>query len=198
VFVTFEGPEGAGKSTAIREVAVRLRRSDRAVVETREPGATELGKQIRRMLLEGDQVVPQAELFLFLADRADHIARIVRPALAEGKVVLCDRHGDSTVAYQGHARGMNVDLLRELNILATGGLRPDLTLLFDLEPVVGLARITDKDRLDREPLAFHEAVRKGFLAERDHDPGRFVTIDAAAEPALIADWCTQQIISRVP
>jgi dTMP kinase len=178
MFITFEGPEGAGKSTQLARLAGRLRDTGRNVVMTREPGGGTLGPAIRALLLEGEDVPPRAELFLFLADRAAHVQNVVRPAIARGDMVLCDRHADSTVVYQGHGRGMDVDELRSLNAMATEGLVPDLTLLFDLTAEQGLARLNDRDRLDREPLAFHQRVRQGFLAEAEREPERWVVFDA--------------------
>jgi dTMP kinase len=178
MFITFEGPEGAGKSTQLARLAGRLRDAGRNVVMTREPGGGTLGPAIRALLLEGEDVPARAELFLFLADRAAHVQNVVRPALARGEIVLCDRHADSTVVYQGHGRGMNVDELRTLNAMATEGLTPDLTLLFDLPAEQGLARLNDHDRLDREPLEFHQRVRQGFLDEAAREPARWITLDA--------------------
>lgn len=197
MFVTFEGPEGAGKSTAIATVAHQLQSDGVMTLSTREPGATDLGKCIRSLLLEAGPIDKKAELFLFLADRADHVTNTIRPALAEGLVVLCDRYMDSTMAYQGHARGMSLDRLRELNDFATGGLEPDLTLLFDLEPEVGLARITNKDRLDSESLEFHEKVREGFLAERNRDSNRFIIVRADLPAEDVARLCLEAIRARL-
>lgn len=202
MFVTFEGTEGSGKSTALKAIADALERRGHTVVCTREPGAGTFGRSVRELLLHGEALSPWAELFLFLADRAEHADKVLRPALERGDVVLCDRYGDSTVAYQGHARGLPVENLRELNRLATGGLRPDLSLLFDIEPAIGLARLSAKDRLDGEPLSFHEAVRKGFHAEMSLDPGRWVVIDAAASPDQVvgqALWAIQaQLAKEMP
>lgn len=178
MFITFEGPEGAGKSTQLARLAGRLRDAGRNVVMTREPGGGTLGPAIRALLLEGEEVPPRSELFLFLADRAAHVQNVVRPAIARGDLVLCDRHADSTVVYQGHGRGMDVEQLRNLNALATEGLVPDLTLLFDLPAEQGLARLNDRDRLDREPLEFHQRVRQGFLDEAAREPERWVVFDA--------------------
>lgn len=182
VFVTFEGPEGAGKSTLIASLAAVLRDRGHAVLTTREPGSGEFGQKIRAILLEGDAIDPRAELFLFLADRAQHVAVTVRPALERGEIVLCDRFGDSTVVYQGVARGLDPDLARKLNEIATGAVRPNLTLLLDLEVEMGLSRIQSKDRLDREPISFHQKVRSGFLAEAAREPDRWVVLDATKPP----------------
>lgn len=197
MFVTLEGPEGAGKSTALKAIAAALRTRGREVLETREPGGSPIGPEVRRLLLDGGDLSREAELFLFLADRTEHVAKVIRPALARGAVVLCDRYGDSTVVYQGHARGGDLDRLRALNDLATGGLSPDLTLLLDLPAETGLARITQPDRLDREPLAFHQAVRQGFLSEASREPGRWVQINAAASPEEVADRCLGALLARL-
>lgn len=190
MFITFEGPEGAGKSTVMAIVAERLRSRGYAVLSTREPGAGEVGKAIREILLHGGDIHPHAELFLFLADRAQHVEKIIRPFLADGserKFVLCDRHADSTVVYQGHARGMDIEELRRLNWLATAGMVPDRTYLLDLPVEVGLGRLKDPDRLDREPIEFHRRVREGFRAEADRDPDRWRLIDATQTPEQIVD-----------
>lgn len=197
MFVTFEGPEGSGKSTAIRSVAERLLAQGYAVLTTREPGAGTFGAKIRQILLNEEAMPQWSELFLFLADRANHVETIIRPALRRGEIVLCDRHADSTVVYQGYARGLDIDQLRKLNDLATNGLRPDLTLLLDLPAEAGLARVTGPDRLDREPLAFHHAVRDGFLQEAKREPDRWRVIDATATAETVADDCFHAIEARL-
>jgi dTMP kinase len=178
MFVTLEGPEGAGKSTVLRALASRVEAIGLEVVVTREPGSGRIGAHIRELLLMGEPMEARTELFLFLADRTEHLSRVVRPALARGAMVLCDRYADSTIVYQGYGRGLDRDHLVELNAFATDGHRPDLTLLLDLDPVVGLARLAERDRLDREPIAFHRRVREGFLAEAARDEDRWRVIDA--------------------
>lgn len=197
VFVTLEGPEGAGKSTVARVLAERLQESGHEPFLTQEPGAGEFGQSVRALLLAGGQLPVWSELFLFLADRAHHVESLVRPMLAVGKVVVCDRYADSTVVYQGHARGLPLDTLRELNSLATGNLVPDLTLLFDLEPSVGLARIASKDRLDQEPIEFHRRVRAGFIAEAAREPGRWLTLDASATLDSVVETAWSAVASRL-
>lgn len=177
-FVTFEGPEGAGKSTLIRSLAARYE-AEREVIVTREPGAGEFGAAVRRLLLDGEDLEPRTELFLFLADRAEHVSGLVRPALARGALVLCDRHADSTVVYQGYGRGLDRDLLRAWNAFATRGLKPHLTFLLDVPAEVGLARVTDANRLDAEPIEFHRRIRQGFLDEAAREPDRWVILDGA-------------------
>lgn len=199
MFVTFEGPEGSGKSTAIKAVAERLRSEGVAVTLTREPGAGEVGARIRQLLLDPaiEGLHPRCELFLFLADRAQHVSTVIEPALARGDVVLCDRFADSTLVYQGYGRGLDLAELRDLNRIATAGRSPDLTLLFDLSPEAGLARVGDKDRLDSEPLEFHRRVREGFLAEAGAEPGRWVVIDAAASAEAVAEAALAAIRERL-
>jgi dTMP kinase len=197
VFVTFEGPEGAGKSTAIATIAEKLREMGKTVLTTREPGSGPVGTRIRQILLDPTEtpIHPRCELFLFLADRAQHVAMIIEPALARGEVVLCDRFADSTVVYQGHARGLDVNMLRSLNEAATGGRTPDLTLLLDVPAEIGLDRVTDKDRLDAEPLEFHERVRQGFLTEAARDPLRWWILDASESPDGVAEQALNAILT---
>ena len=191
-FVTFEGGDGTGKTTQIRAAENYLREHKRACVVTREPGGTELGKLIRRVLLEaGDhQIAPTTELFLYLADRAQHVNQIILPAIRAGKIVLCDRFTDSTLAYQGYGRGIALDWLRRLNDSASEGLRPEMTFVFDCPATVGLARAAHRrsetaadrppeDRFEREEIDFHEKVRNGFLDLARAEPERFRTIDAS-------------------
>jgi len=197
VFVTFEGGEGAGKTTAIRALRARFESEGHQVTITREPGSGDVGTKIREILLHGGALDPKCELFLFLADRAQHVASIVRPALQMGHLVLCDRHADSTVVYQGVGRGLLPETTRPLNALATGGLTPDLTILFDLRPEIGLARLSERDRLDAEPLEFHLKVRQGFLEEAAREPERWVVIDAEQDPDAVIAACYESISSRL-
>ncbi len=193
MFITFEGPEGAGKSTALAVLAERLREKALQVVTTREPGAGTFGRSIREILLHGEELDPKSELLLFLADRANHVSSIIRPALADGKVVLCDRYADSTLVYQSYARGLDEDFARAGNRFATGNLVPDVTLLFDLDPEIGLSRLKSKDRLDAQPLEFHQKVRKGFLREAASDPKRWKVIDASVQPETVIESCWEII-----
>jgi dTMP kinase len=182
LFLTFEGPEGAGKTTQIALLAEALERAGQRVTRTREPGGDAVGERVREIVLSGasGSVTPAAELFLMAAARAQNVAAVVRPALERGDVVLCDRFTDSTLAYQGYGRGLPAQALAPVNRLATGGLQPDRTFLFDLPPAVGLARQSaeKQDRLDREGLGFHERVRAGFLAIAAEEPERVVVFDA--------------------
>ena len=196
MFITFEGPEGSGKTTLMRSLGERLREESHNVVLTREPGEGPVGADIRRLLLEGGDLEHLTEVFLFLADRAQHVADFIKPALAAGRVVLCDRFADSTVVYQGHARGLNIERLRDWNSAACAGTYPTVTFLLDLDPKEGLARIQDKDRLDREPIEFHEKVRSGFLAEAAQDPNRWHVLDAARPPEEVAQEAYGVLKSR--
>ena len=196
MFITIEGPEGGGKSTLLRTLAAQLEAQGREVVCTREPGAGALGGEIRRWLLESESLDERAELFLFLADRSQHWSQLIAPALARGAVVLCDRHADSTVVYQGYARGHDLDLLRRLNALATQGNTPALTFLLDLDPAIGLSRAKG-DRMDREPLEFHQRVREGFLAESQRDPARWVILDASQPADQVAERAWQELSARL-
>lgn len=209
MFVTFEGPEGSGKSTALAAVAQALQDAGRTPLCTREPGGSELGKRLRSMLLEsGAHMSPQAELCLFLADRAQHVADVIRPALAQGRIVLCDRFADSTIVYQGIARGLGVDRIRDACTLAADGLVPDLTILLDVPAREGVARAlarnkqTNKagspaeDRFDTETLAFHESVRAGFLALAKAEPSRIVVIDGTQDKAVVAAACLKYLEER--
>lgn len=190
LFLTFEGPEGAGKSTQLAALVRQLHGAGRAVTETREPGGTPLGTQVRRVVLDPAlEMGPLPEFLLYSASRAQLVAEVIRPALARGEVVVCDRYADSTLAYQGYGRGLSLEFLTRVTAEATGGLRPDLTVLLDLDPAQGLARAARRgqpDRLERADLAFHTRVRGGFLALAGAEPGRFLVLDAARPVAELA------------
>ena len=191
MFLTFEGIEGSGKSTIMERMAARLRKQGLSVRMTREPGGTALGGELRRLLLDkrGAHCSAQAELLLFLADRAQHLQEIVLPALGEGVMLLCDRYVDSTLAYQGYGRGMPLDQLARLNEFATGGLLPDMTLLFDVPAELGLARAGERNReegveisegrFEAERLEFHQRVRAGYLELAAQYPKRYAVVDAS-------------------
>ena len=185
-FITFEGIDGCGKSTQLRMLASELRLRGHEVVATREPGGTSLGQRLREALLDAqEQVDPLAELLVFAADRAQHVRALVRPALASDHIVLSDRYADATVAYQGAGRGFPEELIADVVGLATGGLQPDLTLIFDLAVDESRRRAmrrarkgTAHDRLDLEDVAFHARVREAYLRIAAADPGRVRVIDA--------------------
>ncbi|ABD00932.1 thymidylate kinase [Synechococcus sp. 63AY4M2] len=186
MFITLEGGEGVGKTTQQALLAERLQREGYACVSTREPGGTALGEALRELLLHGDPLTPLAELLLYAADRAEHVNKVIAPALAVGQVVICDRFTDSTLAYQGYGRGLNLEQIRQLNHLATGGLQPQLTLWLDLAPEVGLARSRLGDKLEQEHLEFHRRVYRGFQALAAAEPQRIVRIDAGGSPLEVA------------
>jgi len=187
VFITFEGIEGCGKSTQLALLAAALQERSSPVTVTREPGGTRAGDAIRRLLLDTSApgLDPLAELLLYLADRAQHVRETVKPALAAGRIVLCDRFSDSTIAYQGYGRGGDVARIRLLDEVARDGCRPDLTFLLDCPVSLGLERVRTRaatpegtDRLEREPDAFHERVHAGFLKLAAAEPDRIVVIDS--------------------
>ena len=181
--VTLEGPEGAGKTVIARRLAAALEDAGHAVVLTREPGGTSLGERLREVVLasDGDRIGPRTDALLFNAARAQLVAEVIGPALDAGEVVLCARYTDSTLAYQGYGAGVPLADLRALADVATGGLVPDLTVVLDVAPEVGLARKAAADRTRFEAtfdIAFHERVRAGFLELAAAEPGRFVVVDA--------------------
>jgi dTMP kinase len=175
IFITVEGPDGSGKSTQARLLCRLLSRAGLRVVHTREPGGTSIAEAVRRVLLHpSSRIAPMTELLLYEAARAQHIAEVVRPALERGRTVVCERYTDATVAYQGWGRQLPLSRIRDLNRIATGGLRPDLTLLLDVPVKEGLlrARRGGGDRLERESSEFHRRVRRGYLALARREPRR--------------------------
>jgi dTMP kinase len=202
VFITLEGGEGVGKTTQQALLALQLRQAGYPCLCTREPGGTALGRALREILLHGDPLTPLAELFLYAADRAEHVQKCILPALAAGQVVVCDRFTDSTLAYQGYGRGLDLQQVRQLNHLATGGLQPHLTLWLDLPPEVGLARSGLADRLEQERLEFHRRVYQGFQTLAAAEPQRIVRIDAGGSPLEVAAriWSVVQprLLAAVP
>lgn len=198
MFITFEGGEGSGKSTLIDKIEKELIKRGHQVVRTREPGGSKLGEHIRNWLLNSElkiNIGKRAELLLFLADRAQHIEELIKPALEAGKVVLCDRFNDSTVAYQGSGRTMGIDEVQEMCDLVCDGLTPDLTFFLDIDPKIGLERIgkTGRDRLESETLDFHQRTRQGFHALARQDPERFHIIDAAKSEGQVFLSAMQRI-----
>ncbi|HVN56545.1 MAG TPA: dTMP kinase [Anaerolineaceae bacterium] len=186
MFITLEGPDGSGKTSQISSLAEFLTDQGYRVLTTREPGGTEIGGQIRQILLNDARntgMTTRTEILLFLAARAQIVEEVIRPHLSRGGLVLSDRFGDSTLAYQGYGHGTDIDTLRQLLAFATGGLKPDLTLLLDLDVVEGLTRRRsgggEWNRLDAYPLEFHERVRAGYLRLAAEEPERWVIVDAA-------------------
>ena len=209
MFITLEGIEGSGKSTQIQTVSDWLTAAGYDCLATREPGGTPIGSQIRSVLLnpQNRDLAPVAELLLYAADRAQHLERVVRPALAAGTAVVCDRFFDATLVYQGYARGLDKAMIRRLHQLACGGLVPDLTLLLDLRPSVGLARAWRRidaeaaggaeSRFEAEALAFHERVRAGYLDLARREPARFVIVDAAAAATTVGRQIQDALEARL-
>jgi len=190
VLITLEGVEGSGKTTQMMRLERWLRRQGRKVEHTREPDGTRLGVAVRALFKRpGVQTRPLVEVFLFMAARQQHVTEKIRPWLDRGRIVLSDRYADATVAYQGYGRGVDLDLIRELNARATSGVMPDLTLLFDLDPAEGMRRVRTRDRrldnFEREALAFHRKVRRGYLEILRAEPKRVRLIRAGAPPDVV-------------
>ena len=184
MFITFEGPEGSGKSSQLPALASFLESRSYDVVSTREPGGTRIGNQIREILMRMDntELHPRTEILLFQAARAQLIEELILPSLAEGKVILCDRYGDSTLAYQGYGHGLDLDRLKLILEFATSGLKPDLTILLDVDVMVGLKRKKAKEewnRMDAFELSFHERVRRGYHELVSQEPARWKIVDAS-------------------
>ena len=201
LFITLEGIEGSGKSTQIRHLAEVLTQAGYPVLQTREPGGTATAEAIRHILLTAsshESVTPQAEALLILAARCQHVTHLIMPALRQGTVVLCDRFSDSTFAYQGFARGLDLQWLRAANEVATGGLTPDLTLVLDLPVSVGLARRRadhgQQNRLDRETERFHRKVRRGFLTLAAEAPTRMKIVNANRSAQQVQDEITEIVL----
>ncbi len=220
VFITFEGPEGAGKTSQARRLQRRLEERGLPVLVTREPGGTKVAEALRALVLFGEPL-PRTEALLFLAARAEHTERTLRPALRQGRIVLCDRFSDSTIAYQGFGLGLDIEALRGLSAFATGGLAPDLTLLLDLPPELGLERrlgvalderrgaqldlgLSDDEetrqkrqlsttRIEARDLAFHRRVRQGFLAQAEREPDRILKLDGTLPKDELSDRVWQAV-----
>lgn len=201
LFITFEGGEGSGKSTQAKALYQKLVRSAIPAVLTREPGGTPFGRKLGRWLkwTQDDDISPVVELMLFNACRAQLVHEVIRPSLKKGMVVISDRYADSTTAYQGYGRGLDLEMVRIVNSAATGGLEPDLTVLLDIPAEEGLARKKREDRFERESPAFHQKVRQGYLEMARGEPARWLVIDATQPKADIHQiiWAkVTQILSR--
>ena len=204
MFITLEGPEGSGKTTAVNYAVNKLEEMGYQIVRTREPGGTPIAEQIRNVILDKNNTAmdKRTEALLYAAARRQHLVEKVWPAIKEGKIVICDRYLDSSLAYQGGARELGVDNVLQVNSFATEGTFPDLTLLFDIDPKVGLARISansdrEVNRLDLEKLEFHNKVRNTFLELAKRYPERFVIIDASKSQQEVADMTLKVILSRL-
>ncbi|MBI1885546.1 MAG: dTMP kinase [Chloroflexi bacterium] len=202
-FITLEGGEGSGKSVQVEALGQLLAEAGQPALLTREPAGTDLGRFLWSLFQSGEgrepiAMTPVAELFLFEAARAQHVEDAVRPALEEGRVVLCERFTDSTLAYQGYGRGLSLDYIRAANHMASGGLAPDLTLLLDVPPEVGLSRAGNRsggrdDRIGQEDAEFHSRVREGFLALARREPERFFVVDATKPADEVTQRCWEQV-----
>lgn len=199
LFIAVEGGDGAGKSTQVRLLAEALSARGHSVICTREPGGTAVGRQIREVLLHGEDVSPRAEAMLYAADRAHHADTVIHPALDRGEVVLTDRYMDSSMAYQSAARGLRQDDIRGLSMWATGGLVPHLTVLLDLPVTVGRARLGESlDRLEREGAEFHERVRSAFLELAAAAADRYIVLDATTDPEDLHAAVLEAVDQRHP
>jgi dTMP kinase len=205
-FLAFEGGEGTGKTTQLRVLSDDLAGRGFEIVVTHEPGDTPVGQRLRELLLDpATSVTAQTEALLYAADRAEHVAHVVAPALARGAIVISDRYLDSSIAYQGYGRGLDIEQVTQTSLWASGGLLPDLTLLLDLDPEVGLRRARGRngrvDRLEGEALDFHTRVREGFLALAGTAPQRYAVVDASLAPDQVADdvlAAVNQLLARLP
>ena len=201
LFITFEGGEGCGKSTQSRLLLEKLHQQNIPVVLTHEPGGTALGNEIRRVLKreQGIPISPQAELFLFVASRAQLVTELIRPALKEDKVVICDRFAHSTLVYQGYGRGLDLTTLEKVNNMATENLQPDLAILLNISPEQGLTRKGSlKDRFELEDLSFHRRVREGYLKMAAAEPDRWLVIDASLPKGEIAEIIWDKVSKLLP
>jgi dTMP kinase len=206
--IIFEGVEGCGKTTQIQLTCDWLLGSSKSispqVMITRQPGGTQLGVHLRQLLLRGageKPIADRAELLLYAADRAQHVQEVLQPNLALGKIILCDRYTDSTVAYQGYGRGLSLNLIQKLNFIATGGLESDLTLWLDVDVAVGLARTRKReegsDRIEQETIAFHQRVQQGYAELAQKNPQRVVRIDASLSAAAVQEQIQSILASRL-
>jgi len=209
IFITFEGIEGSGKSTLINNVAAALRRAGQDLLMTREPGGTSLGVALRKVLLNPEMEKPgsMAELMLFAADRAQHVSQVILPALEKGQIVLCDRYSDATIAYQGHGRGIPLDVITTIDNYARSQAIPHMTVLLDLPAETGLTRARNRNkesmdnseaRIDEEEMAFHQRVREGYLMLADRESERFLVLDAREKSDQLAELVMDGIRSRFP
>ena len=204
MFITIEGPEGSGKTTATNRVVEELIKRGYDVVRTREPGGTPIAEQIRNVILDKQNTAmdPRAEALLYAAARRQHLVEKIWPATKEGKLVICDRYIDSSLAYQGGARGLGIQEIIDINMFATDNTWPDLTILFDIEPEIGLARIAknadrEVNRLDLEKIEFHKKVRETFLLLAKKQPERFIVIDASKDPDTVFKNTLEAILPRI-
>ncbi len=199
IFITFEGIDGAGKTTQIKQLAARLRKTGREVVETVEPGGTEISRKIRMILLDPENAAlsPTAELLLYFSARAQNVDEVIRPALGRGAIVLCDRFTDSTIAYQGAARGLGEEVVLQLHQIACGTVQPDITLFLDIDVETSASRRGVPDRLEMEPDSFRQAVREKFLKLAERNPQRIHRIEGGQLLEQVEDQIWQVVKDRV-
>jgi dTMP kinase len=204
LFITFEGTEGSGKSTIIKNLADILAKEGYDLILSREPGGSKIAEQIRSTILDvnNTQMDKKTEALLYAAARSQHLHDVILPAIKENKLVLCDRYIDSSIAYQGYARDINIKDIKDINEFGTAGLLPHLTILFDLDPKIGLARIAkdqkrEINRLDLEQLEFHQKVRAGYLKIAKHDKKRVAIVDASLDIQTITDKCLALIREKI-
>ena len=203
MFVTFEGPEGSGKSSQIALLAPFLQEQGYSVITTREPGGTPIGDEIRACVhnVANTAMTPVAEMLLYSASRAQHVGELIRPSLAAGHIVLCDRFADSTIAYQGYGRGLDLAQLHQVTTIATGGLQPDITFLLDVDVEQGLARRTggglEMNRLDLEAVQFHQRVRDGYHALAATDPARWIVVNAERPLPIIQQELRIKLLAQL-
>ncbi|HNX15971.1 MAG TPA: dTMP kinase [Bacilli bacterium] len=204
MFITLEGPEGSGKTTAVEFAVTKLQEMGYQIVRTREPGGTVISEQIRNVILDKTNTAmdSRTEALLYAASRRQHLVEKIWPALKSGKIVICDRYLDSSLAYQGGARGLGIEEVLNVNLFATENTWPNLTLLFDLDPVIGLSRISSNDkrevnRLDLEKLEFHKKVRETFLKLAKQYPERYIIIDASKSREEVAKATLDAILSKI-
>lgn len=209
MFITFEGIEGCGKTTQIERFEKRLLNHGISLIKTLEPGGTRTGKNIRKMLLDSrnNDLAPLTELILYAADRAQHVEEVIKPALEKGQWIICDRYFDATIAYQGFARGQDIELINLLNEKATDGINPDITFLLECSVEIGLGRalkrnkelsLEDQDRFEKEEMEFHQKVRDGYLELARKDKKRFVIIDASQSEDAVEAEIFQAIKPFIP
>lgn len=205
LFISFEGGEGCGKSTQIAALKAHLESEGHAVIQTREPGGTPLGESVRNLLQHdeaGQGMSPESELLLFAASRAQHVRALIAPAIADGKIVLCDRFMDSTTVYQGVARAIDANHVTAINEFAVGQTKPDLTILIDLPPEIGLARVHARsdgqlDRMEQEAIEFFEAVRQGYLDLAAQEPNRFILLDGSQSIEALKAEISKAVTARI-
>ena len=203
LFITFEGPEGCGKSTQLRLLKSYLQEEGWDVLDTREPGSTPIGERVRAILLDPiyAEMVPATEFLLFSAARAQHVAQVIRPHLARGGVVLCDRYADSSLAYQGYGHQLDLEMVRQITHFATGGLIPDLTFYLDVPVEIGLRRKSGGNgdawnRIEQKEIAYHERVRSGYLTMAAADPDRWVVVDATQNMERVQELIRRAVLAR--